>query len=746
MTRKLRLLCSALVCAAPGVAWAQAATTASGVASAARPTAGQHSTEVQELVVTALKGNTSVHDTPATVQVITPQVLAQKNVVTAVDLAKVVPGLQEYVSPQGNPSVILYGLGTPAAGTTFDQSVLALVDGAPNSHSRAFMTSIFDVQDIEVIKGVQAAVLGKNSSLGAVEITTRKPGNTLEYNASVSHEFALGSSQFDGGVSVPVNDQLSIRIAGRILDDQGWVRNDVLNTMGPTTTAKSVRLTAFWRPMDSFDYTASAEGYSSDTEGVPFEAYLDPGGVGAARCAAAGVPCEFRLDRHTQQTDTQNWGGANNYDKLWSSRFVGTGHYYVSGLTVTSVTSYQAHGSQTLLDVDRLPGGYFTPLGTERNNTFTQELRLSSPTTGRLQYLAGGFYSHDEFDLSSLVKTATVNGNTFLTGSNFQSHKQTTSDYSIFGQASFEIIDGLKAIGGVRYTKEDKTARPSNTLITPGIYSSVLQPPFPEQHFSLSGSNTDYSVALQYALNPNVMVYASYGKGTKSGGFAGGGKYVGAYDPATSPAQIYSSTVYKPEVAHIAEVGGKFTLGPLGYVNISAYDIQVKDAQVSTTIGPSIVYLSRDQVSQGANLEAALMPMEGVTLAAQVNYNWGRDKTVDRPLTYNPLWSGMLSAEYKTAVRDDWTLRTGLMLDFRSNEFNRQPGLPGDIGMRFGSVQRLGAQVALANRDGWEIALIGQNLNDKLVVTSASAATGFGGIALSTDRPRTVMLKLSYSH
>lgn len=719
---------------------------AQGASVAASRTGDADGQQVDEIVVTALKGNATVQDTPATVQVIQPIQIAERSVLSLNDLPKLVPALQIAPSPLGNTAIILYGLGTPSAGIAFDQSVLPLVDGAPNSHSRAFQTSLFDIENVQIIKGVQAAVLGKNSSIGAVAIMTRKPGRELAYNASVSHEFVLGSTVFDTGVTVPLNDQVSVRAAGRLLRNGGWVRNDLVDENGPVLNSKAFRGGLSWHPDDQFEYVLSGEYVSQRGDGTVFENYLDRTGSGAARCVAAGAPCEFVIDRHTQQSDLTTWGGVNNRDRLHTSRFIGTGTYDFGPVTLTSITSLQALDNETIVDSDRLPGGFFTPRFTERNRVFTQEVRLSSNGDDALQYLVGAFFGRDSWSNESLAQWNTINGSAITTGATQMYHRQVTHDYSAFAQVSFAPVEALRLTGGLRYNHMDKVATPFNTTLVAGTYSTVTNPPFPRQRFEKSEDNLDYSVAAQFDITPDIMIYASYGKGTKSGGFATGGKYLGAYNPSTTPAAIRSSVVYRPEVAHIAEAGAKFNFRSKGHLYLSAYNVEVADAQLSLSTGGTILYISRDLTSRGVNAEGAFNPTSWLTLYENVTYNWGRDRTVNGPLIYNPRWSGTVGADTFGSVGGGWRLTAGAFLDFRSDLYNRQPGQPGDIGVTFGAVQRLGAQLKLSNSNGWDIALVGENLTDKMVITSASAANGFSGINVSTDRPRTVMLRLSFSH
>lgn len=178
--RKLLVLLAAtstLSMAAPQLALAEAAVPA-----------GDEVASTPDIVVTALKRSDSVQSTPATVNVVSAETLANSNIATMEQLGNVVPGVIVQRPPNNTANATIRGIGTSPGPLTFDQGVALFVDGVYAARGADFLSSLFDLERIEVVKGTQAAVLGKNTSLGAIAMTTRKPGKDFGIDAKVSYD------------------------------------------------------------------------------------------------------------------------------------------------------------------------------------------------------------------------------------------------------------------------------------------------------------------------------------------------------------------------------------------------------------------------------------------------------------------------------------------------------------------------------------------------------------------------------
>ncbi|MGQ0280371.1 TonB-dependent receptor [Sphingopyxis sp. Q841] len=738
MSRYIGLFVSVSLLAFSAPAFAQ---TEEGVAAAPSDTAD----DGEAIVVTALKRSSSLQDTPATIQAIEPEQLANAQISELTNLGRVVPSMQIYTSPLGNPSLFLYGMGTSATGTTFEQSVMPFFNGVANGHGRSLLVGTYDLSSIEVVKGTQA-ILGKNASLGAVMVNTQLPRGEFAASLTGRYEFNLNSPYIEGMVNIPVSDTLSVRFAGQWKNDKGWVRNSFLGRDEPRTKSYSLRASLLWEPSDNFSYSLVYQHDQRHQRGVSFESvgFTPSAGNGQALCALAGITCDFTLNFENQQNPGTRFGSTRDYQE--GDRVIGTGTLDLGGLTLTAISGFIRYEVDSVVDVDQMPLPLFTANLRESDTLYSQELRLASAEDQRFRWLIGAYVGHDRFALpiTSITSPVIVSGGTTLwaiNGSVDFAYSQRATTLSAFAQGSYDITDSLELTGGLRYTDETKKAVIGNTTITPGLYSNVLQPPFPLTKVSRHDATPDYGVSLKYEANPDLTLYVSYGQGTKSGGFNNQPK------PGATYQTFRDNAEYQEETARTIEAGVKYSLGRAGYVNLSAFRVKVSDFQNSTSVGPLLVYLSRNQRSRGGTLDALIRPIPDLSLRAQVTYADTHDTTANLPLTYAPKWSGIVGADYKGDL-GGLKLGAGMELEFRSSQYNRQPSSPTppptEFIYNFGSAQRLNARVSLATDDDrYEIALLGRNLTNERIVDSAYGGTGFSGIGASYERPRTIAVQVT---
>jgi iron complex outermembrane receptor protein len=725
---------------APDATTGDAATAATSETQTATPTTPGDG----EVVVTALKRSESLKDTPATIQAIEPVQIRSAQVAELANIGRLVPSMQIYTSPLGSPALFLYGMGTSAAGATFEQSVMPFFDGVANGHARSLQVGLYDLAGVEVVKGTQS-ILGKNASLGAVLVSTEQPKPDFSASVTARYEFSLKSPYLEGYVNVPVSDTLAVRVAGQIRHDGGWVRNTFLNRNEPELNAWSGRVSILWRPTTNFSYSLVFQHDNRRTIGTAFEsvATFNNGGAGPALCALAGVTCDFTKNFQNQQDASGVFGGVR--DRLVGNRVIGTGALDLNGLTLTSITGYVRYTDHNVLDVDQLPLPLLTSDYREADKQISQELRLSSDEHP-FGWMVGVFYAHDRFQLPIRSVGAPVivrNGQTLwaIDGSTDFGFDQRTDTMSVFGSANYEIADRLEISGGVRYTDETRKAVISNTRVVPGFYSNVLKPPFPATLVSRNSTTPDYNAALRFKATDDVTLYVSYGKGTKSGGFNNQPL------PGATYAAFRTNAEFGEETARTIEGGIKANFPGIGYANLSVFRVKVDNFQASTTVGPLLIYLSRNQRSAGASFDAAIHPLEGLSLRGSATYVSTRDETVNLPLTYAPKWSGIVGVDYDRPV-SGMKLGAGVELEFRSSQFNRQPSSttppPTEFVYNFGQAQRLNARIALGAEDGrYELALLGRNLTDSRIVDTAYGGTGFTGIGASYERPRTVAVQFT---
>ena len=194
-------------------AWSQNSPPSEGPRAANEEAAGA-------IVVTARRRVETVQDVPASISLVTAADLQHQNIVNVTDLSSAFSGVVVNNAPNNNAAVSVRGLGTPSASFGFDQSVSLFVDGVYAGRSRDYNTALFDASRVELLRGTQTAILGKNTSLGAISVVSREPGREFSFNGSLTHELELGSTTADIGVDVPVTDTLAIRVASQLADQK----------------------------------------------------------------------------------------------------------------------------------------------------------------------------------------------------------------------------------------------------------------------------------------------------------------------------------------------------------------------------------------------------------------------------------------------------------------------------------------------------------------------------------------------
>lgn len=685
-----------------------------------------------DVVVTARRRDETVQKVPIAIDVVTPRALAVTGVASLQQLQAVAPGVNLARAPDSSEvGITIRGLGSSPGAPSFDSSVSLFVDGIYAARGREFSTSMFDIQRIEVIKGTQAALLGKNTSLGAVNLITRTPGNKLEADVRASYEAVYGSTLVTGGIDVPITDKLAVRVSGQRLDDKGWVRNILNGRLNPADRDDAARVVVVWKPTTAIDLTAFAQHDVTRLTGSPVE-FVSLNGAVQLLQALAGAPgmLEARLDRHNA-TSFGGLGG-EQHERLRVDRYGLTGNLHLGGLTLTSITGYANHRSVDASDSDFQAGDYGIRNEDERSKSFSQELRLVSAGGNRVDFVLGALYLHDILDIYGDLTANYPFGpapGVNVAGRFRASFQQTTDTGSFFGQATLKLTDRLRANAGARYTIEKKDADFSRTVVVPGLYSLRVFPPYAPFSRTRHDKPFDYSGGLQYDLTPNVLLYASYGKGTKTGGFA-------------STTTFLDRSEYGSETARTVEGGVKAQdAGRRWLLNLSGFYTKVRNFQVATFNGTTYDIFNTDLRSQGFEVQAYWYPAKPIRLFINNTYADAEDSKLHRRIPLAPKWSG--SGGF--ALRAPFARGVDLMLDgsvdYRSSRSYQQDPAAATISPPFTT---LNLSFALGSSDDrFEARVIGRNLTDEIAPAFAFPTPVVGTQSVVPERGRTVAFQIT---
>ncbi len=726
-TRRVLLAGVSLVCLPSAHAYAQAASQSSAPTKAS-------SDSVMEVIVTAQKRSESVQKTPFAVSAVGGAELQKRQITSVENLAPSLPSVN-FGKNVGFARIAIRGLGFDATVAGQEGRVAYHTDGVYISRPSAQLSTFFDVARVEVIRGPQGTLYGRNATAGAINIITNDPETKFGgYARATIGNYDL--FQEEGAVTGPLSDAVSARIAFVKTDRGGYGKNlttgqdiDNEHTLGLRTKVKI-------QPVDRFKLVLSAD-YSNEDDANFVYHFLGQGGAGLPRVVALGgsVPPNPR-DTYAnvpQKVSREFYGfGANTS--------IGLG----AGVTLTSVTGYRYTDAGLRGDHDGTQAPVSIIRTLEKARQFSEELRLDGKT-GHLRWLIGGFYfKEDGYGEADFSPVLAFNNQYETRGLLFNGDFGTRAE-AVFGQLDYEIIDGLTVSAGLRYSHETKSIDQRGqidlvTLATPNFTPNFTL--FQDQ--SKSWSSTTPRFNIQYQVTPRILTYATYPKGFKSGGFN-----LTGFTPPVNPEKL---TDY--------EVGFKsdWWNGMLR-LNASAFYYQYTDLQVQKVVNAAAILVNAANARvKGLEAEVVLRPVHGLELsgnASLLDAKFRNFTTSDasRPqlgvldlsgnqLPQAPKFSANLASQYTWDVPNGGvSLRGELTYTDRIyfSPFNR-------LAVSQGAFAKENLILTYNCDNGLSASLWVRNLANKRTVSTSQVSSGFLGFPImgTFDPPRTIGGSIGY--
>ncbi|MEH6570153.1 MAG: TonB-dependent receptor [Halioglobus sp.] len=695
---------------------------------------------LEEIIVTAQKRAENVQDIPLTVNVIDGRILDAFSIRDTNDLAASVPGLTIQHTPQNLSQVTIRGLGTGSGSESVDQSVGLFIDGIWAGRIREFQASLFDVERIEVIKGTQTTLLGKNTSLGAVSVISRKPGNDLGGYLQADYELEFDSVYAAGAIDIPT-DFGDYRLAFNEVAESGYVNNRVTGNEVPERDQTTLRLSGTWNVTNDGQLLMMYQWDDLEIKGDTFQPDRDELGFIASMDPTANIGLDRTKDAYTSYGSS---GDAEDEQK--SQRAIIQYDHTFGDYLFTSLTGWSEYDNERLTDSDFLSVDYLTTSFSSEYKQISQEFRIASPSTEIFDYVAGLFYLDSELDYAGVTDSSfpppfTV-GVLPIDSAGVKTYEQDTQVWSVFGQGTLYLAERWRITIGLRYTDEEKDAVWANTRLRSGgpladILANLLSPEVAPTPLERSEDNLDGSINVQYDLNQNVMGFVSWAKGSKSGGFA-------------TDVAVPEEAEYETEEAETIELGLKATLaGGAAILNASLFYTEIKDFQVTTFVGDGFLTETVPAESTGIEFETQWAVTQGLTMGASATYAEAREKDNDLTLPYAPELAASVNARYEyhwSAVDLLWRLDGAV--NYRDEQYQQRGERSLDS-----SLTLFDLRLALVSADEqWELALMGRNLLDE------ESSFGFdypffGGNVVpegtttigSFSRPRTLALQARYN-
>jgi iron complex outermembrane receptor protein len=751
---------------------------------------------LEEVVVSARKRAENLQQTPVSVSAFVAEELEQRQVTSTADIGNLVPNVQfdGVASESGggaSTQMSIRGIGQTDYVLTVEPGVAVYLDGVYISKSVGSLLNTVDLEQVEVLRGPQGTLFGRNTIGGAILLTSKRPGNEPEFSV----EAATGSfnrADIKTVLSEPVNDVLKMRFSGAYQSRDGYVDRVLPNgdrtgaTQGGTHDL-SGRLTAVLDLSPSLSATLAVDGSRMRDESPGqvlvradetaafaslYNAFV-PGGqclptAGTARFSNPScynsqwvkpINSLTTTNSGPNVSDTNVWGSALTLD--WDA-----------GLArVKSIAAYRKVNLEVSQDITASPG-YFNDIGQSIEfEQLSEELQLSGKAFNqKLQYIVGLYGLHEQGSQAFPVNLTLVQ---FLSGGLIDNNS-----YAGFGQVTYNFTDRFGITGGLRYTDETRKFNPQQYIVgynartnvagfvnpLAGAFGPPGQPLFPAGWYRRSGSATTPSLTLDFKLTSDLYSYFTYSEGFKGGGFVM--RYFPPVVPApgTNPDSLVGYA--KPETARLYELGIKSEwLEHRLRVNASVFRTDYKDLQITFNIDPDgagpigafVPVLANAGTAriQGVELETEFAATDWLRLNASGGYLDAKYlsfstlaiqqlPSLPTELPNAPEFTGNIGfvADFARNHTGRWFMRCDY--SYRSEQFKE---FTNDPTLKQPAYGILNASLNYLSPDAhWSASLGGTNLTDKIYIVSGVTNNGIGYSQAVVSRPREWFLRLKYSH
>lgn len=746
---------------------------------------------LDEIIVTAQKREQTLKDVPISMTAVDGALIESRSIDDLSSLSASMPNV--FIGEnQIDSTISVRGVST-GNNKGFEQSVGMYFDGISYGRSQLIRTPLVDLERVEVLRGPQPTLFGKNAIAGAISVVSAKPTDTFEGKISASYEVEHDEKTVLGVVSGPLAKNINGRLTASYRDIDGWVENTHLQRKEPQREEYYLRGQLAYDDAGPLEVNVKAEYASFDSIGYSMENLLPQGNYSAVFAGPIAVETNEDWVRASDEVHSYNemFNGVLTANLDWGDH------------TVSSVTGYVEYDTQETLDVDYVVLDILDGTNqSEKYNQFSQELRITSPNDKVFSYVAGVFYQTGDVAYTDEVFLGDFLGQIGL-GSLTDTfwnrdYSQTSELYSVFAQGDMNFGDDFTITLGARYSHENKTGERTLTVGAPAGNPLLATPsPIPGQanflHFLwgqvlnvgphsvpttgltddrfdgvIKEDSFDPLVRVQYDMSEDVSVHASYTQGSKAGGFDVRSNSI----PGTPGIAVPGTFEFEGETAKNYEVGLKASTGRL-QANISAFQTDYNNLQTNIfdgTLGFLVQNASAARV-KGIEADGRWLASTGLEFYASGAINdykyldfqnsqcgFGEAPTngafCDRSgstAPFAPKFTANFGADYEFAISENLVFDMNINVD-RSSSYFLASNL--DANLKEDGFTKLGGQIGVSSSNGdWRLSVIGDNISNERIrviggsLPLAGAVTGGGGIAYDAlyARPRNITFKLDYN-
>ena len=523
--------------------------------------------QLEEVVVTAQKRAESLGDVPVSVTALAGDKLADAGIVDLSALSEYTPNFK-MVEGGLIPNVYMRGVGS-GSNQGFELSVGIFSDGVHLGRPHQTRAAFLDLERLEVLRGPQSILFGKNAIAGALSLVSARPGEELEWSISGQKGIVEDSSEITGMISTPITDTFGVRLALRQREFEGTMYNNVQQRNEPGVDEVAGRLLFAWDPGDWMQSTLKLEGSKRQQHGRELE----------TTHASALTTCSGEDVRHNsiRETDAREEAVIDSYNATLNLDFP-----FEAG-TLTSVTAFSGFDSEDIFDADSSTWNTSTFLNLEKYDQISQEFRWTSPTGGFFEYITGIFYQTGETSYNETADLRVRNAalqdapgtladpdgcaidTAILVEADLERQFGLDGDaWSVFAQFTFNLTERLRSTVGLRYVKENKEGFRNFYIYQVGttdpdpVAENILDALAIDTH-ELEGDRSVGvllpSVNFQWDVTDDIMSYITLTRGAKSGSFDARG--LNARDGELGGGTNYE---FEDEIADALEIGAKMRL------------------------------------------------------------------------------------------------------------------------------------------------------------------------------------------
>jgi len=735
---------------------------------------------VDTITVTARKREENLQTVPVSITAFSGDMLERRGADNIDDAARFAPNVSIGYAPSGSgggstSEIFIRGIGQQDFLITADPGVGLYIDDVYVARSTGTVLDFLDVERVEILRGPQGTLFGRNTIGGAISLISKRPadeiGGDIKFTAGRFSHYSV-----KGSIDLPLSDQLKSRHTIYYNTEHGYTDRIIAGDRLGDEEVVAGRSLLQWEPTDNFDALLAFDishkrGGSANNALVQY----DPlGGLAPLWQALVGDPQAITTPAIVNLGDPFNNSGTGpNVDDhdIWG--ISGTLEWELGAVTVKSITGYRSLDAEFARDGDNSPVQYLHTNNTVEQSQFTQELQITGQLfDDALDFLIGGYFFDEDatdandvrlasglfdaleglpapliflggapgttcadFGIDPTVVCAGGMGNPVNAALDldFDIFNQIdTQSFAVFTHNTYDLTDRFALSAGLRWAYEEKDYFLDHSRVNSG--AQIIPP-------TTVGDDWNAflpKVSLDYQVTDDVFTYASVSRGFKSGGFNG---------RPTTEAEVSS---FDPEFVWAYEIGAKTELFDRRAVfNLSAFYYDYKDIQLSIVsadqTGNLILIVENGGTARTIGVEAELQarPNEYISIDGAVGYldaeykelNPGATITLDNELVKTPKFTANVGVNIDVPLSDRWAASLRGDWSYRGDHFNDVPNTPI---LEQEAVSLFNARLTLADAEGgWDFAVFGTNLSNEQYITSGiSAITSFGTVEGVFASPR----------